>query len=119
MDNVQQQKVGQQVAEILDAEVNEFDDFTLARLKAARLNALEQGKSSGLLGRSNWLSRGALAGVLTVGFVALLQVSSPKSVTPASELALMAAMNPVLDEELELLEDLEFVAWLEQENLES
>ena len=107
------------VNEALDRDVAQLDEWTLAKLKAARLNAMAQAATP----RSKWrpLSwpQGMMASGVGLALVMMAVVNLNPESSPAgiSEQQLLAAMNPVLSEDMDLLEQLEFVAWLEQENL--
>ena len=87
-----------------------IDDATKRSLKAARLNALDQGNRSA---RPNWLAAPALAGVVMVISGVLFFGVTNDSGFPdaeAEDLALIAS-----EDELELFEELEFYAWLDDE----
>lgn len=106
-----QQKVNAE----LDKSIDQLDELTLAKIKAARLTALEQAN------RKSWwqklsLTQGLVATSFSIFLVAVLIIPL-KTNQDNDDLALMAAMNPVLAEEPEMLSDLEFLAWLEQEQL--
>lgn len=99
----------------LDKSVESLNELTLAKIKSARLKVIEQAQNK------HWwqkitIKSGVLATAMSVCLVALLVMPSGEHQQDA-ELALMAAMNPVLAEEPEMLSDLEFLAWLEQEQL--
>ena len=99
----------------LDKSVDSLDELTLAKIKSARFKAIEQALSKHWWQKVSVKSR-VLATAMSVSLVVLLVMPSGKD-QQHSELALMAAMNPVLAEEPEMLSDLEFLAWLEQEQL--
>lgn len=109
----------QQLQNKVNAELNEsveqLDGLTLAKIKAARLNALEQAKSKGWWQKLT-LTHGVVATSFSLLLVTILIIPL-KTDQDNDDLALMAAMNPVLAEEPEMLSDLEFLAWLEQEQL--
>lgn len=92
----------------LDEQDEQLDELTLAKLKAARLQALAQQKQS--KSPVSWM----LAGAFSVALVAVIWVKQP--VTPEA-LSPLAALDTVMTEETEMLEQLEFLAWLEQEEL--
>ena len=110
-----EQQLQSKVNAELDNSVANLDELTLAKIKSARLRALEQGQN-----RYWWQKLSLRQGVVATSFslfvVALLLVPLTTS-QQDDELALLAAMNPVLTEEPEMLSDLEFLAWLEQEQL--
>jgi hypothetical protein len=117
-----QQSLQDKVNAELDQSVAQLDDLTLAKIKAARLNALgNANKPSFWRSISRVLSpkQGALALCfsLLMVLVFVAPFSEQTELTLEPELALMAAMNPVLAEEPEMLSELEFLAWLEQEQL--
>ena len=109
-------QIQQKVNQALDAEVAQMDELTLAKLKAARLKAIELGQSQPWW-RKFSLSQGVMATSFSLFMVFILvnPLQQSPSLSAVSELQLMAAMNPVLSEDTEMLEQLEFVAWLEQE----
>ncbi len=112
----QQAELQAQVNQALDKDIANLDGFTEARIQAARLNALANANQ-------HWwqkltLPQGLAASALSVAAVVAI-VNPLQSENPAngiiSEEQLMASLNPVLVEDPEMLEQLEFVAWLEQE----
>ena len=110
-----EQKLQNKVNAELNQSVAQLDELTLAKIKAARLTALEQAN------KLTWwqklgFKQGALATSFSLLLVAVL-VAPISGNKETDELALMAAMNPVLAEEPEMLSDLAFLAWLEQEQL--
>ena len=110
------EQVQKHVNQALDQQIENMDSFTEARIKAARLNALAAKPSSWW--RNISLPQGIAASALSVFVVALVLnpfESADQGVLELSESQLMAAMNPVLTEDPEMLEQLEFMAWLEQE----
>jgi len=111
-----EQHVQQRVNHALNDDIAQLDELTLAKLKAARVKALEQQKALPWWRNLN-VSQGVLATSfsLFMVFVLVKPLQQSPDVTAVSELQLMAAMNPVLSEDTEMLEQLEFVAWLEQE----
>lgn len=110
-----EQQLHNKVNADLDESVANLDELTLAKIKSARLTALEQAQSK-LWWQKISLKQGLLATSMSLCLVALLIVPSGQE-PQDNELALMAAMNPVLTEEPEMLSDLEFLAWLDQEQL--
>ena len=96
----------------LDESVEHLDANTLSRLNQARQKALSQKESSPPV-NIHWIPAGALAALSITVIVGSLILSSPESsLTNLDEAEFMAT-----NEEIELVEDLEFVAWLiEQEN---
>ena len=105
----------ERVNRALDDSVEQLDELTTAKIKAARIKALER------VNQVPWwrkitLGQGAFATAFSLVLAALLIIPL-KSNQDNDDLALMAAMNPVLAEAPEMLSDLEFLAWLEQEQL--
>ena len=95
------------VRQTLDHSVTELDAVTLARLRAARLTAL-QGRHKPPI----WQNRLALATAMSVVLVAgvwVLQKPMEQDL-PLDDLQLLTAK-----EDLELYRDLEFYQWLEQQ----
>lgn len=111
----------------LDNKVANLDELTKAKLSAARLNALaKSGKQS--FGLVSWFKQmtqnlgvtGSLATSFSVLAIVFVMVKSPSNESMSGnqldeELALMAMMTPELTEDPDMLEQLEFIAWLEQE----
>ena len=94
----------------LDRSVEELDALPLARLKAARLAALDSPRQ-----QANWFSRQRMVmatamSTLLVVSVWLLQ-SPEKGKLPMDDLPLLTA-----SEDFELYRDLEFYQWLEHES---
>jgi len=113
-----EKQVQQRVNRALDDELLDLDPLTQAKLQVARLNALEQTKKTAWWQRIN-LSQGVLATSFSLFMVFILvkPFGGEKTMPGISEAQLLAAMNPVLSEDVEMLEQLEFVAWLEQESM--
>ncbi len=89
----------------LDDSVDNLDAATLSRLNQARQQALETRSQQ----RTNWLMATAFASVLLV--VGSVMLSNTTTHTP-DEAAYIADID-----DLELIDDLEFVSWLaEQDN---
>ncbi|MCB1634921.1 MAG: hypothetical protein KDI51_10060 [Xanthomonadales bacterium] len=98
--------------QLLDDSLNDFDAATLSRLNQARQRALSQ-----LDTRRRWAWWQPLTGVaLAAALVIALLPRQPQTLPATSvsvgefDLALLSE-----SEDLELLENLEFYAWLEQE----
>lgn len=88
----------------LDRSARELDELTVARLRAARLQAVAARP------RRRWLAAAGLgAGALAAGVVAFLLVATPAAppVTGLEQLELLSE-NDALD----LYKDLEFYRWL-------
>lgn len=105
MSEHEQQQFVKQVRQRLDASLQELDGPTLARLRAARRQALEQRRA-----RPVWVNRMALATamscVLTLGVWWVQRPVVPD--LPMEDLAVLTATD-----DLELYRDLEFYQWLE------
>jgi hypothetical protein len=104
----------EQILAALDERAASLDAATLARLAAARRAAVARRRSAWGLGGRRWQTVGglALAASLVFGLSLWLHgpLQGPASPSPA-ELELLAE-----DEDLELLDRLEFYRWLEQES---
>ena len=100
------------VVESLDNSIEHLDANTLSRLNQARHRALAQAGKPRLF-NSQWLKAGAFAVLLVTVINGWLLISTPdiqQLDTDAFELI-------VANEDFELLQDLDFVAWMiEQEN---
>ena len=95
----------------LNESVEHLDASTLSRLNQARQKALSQENNRPVINIS-WIPAGALT-ALSIAIVVGLLLSSPEPALNNLDEAEFMASN----EEIELMEDLEFVAWLiEQEN---
>ncbi len=91
----------------LGESVEHLDANTLSRLNQARQKALSQEKSS-LFDNITWIPAGAVAALSITIVVGSLFLFSPEpSFNNLDEAEFMAG-----NEEIELMEDLEFVAWL-------
>lgn len=110
---------------LLDAEAAAIDAATLSRLNRARQAALDAGLKSRARRESRWML--ALPAVAcAVLAVWLLPAAPPPSVEPGTELAELEALlvQPVAgdgellasDAPLELIDDWEFYAWLDQQS---
>ena len=112
-----EKELQRRVNQALDRELENLDELTAAKLKRARLNALAHRPAQ----KPWWQSFGLPQGLAASGVSLALVFALVKPFTPAdaglspTELQLMAVMNPVLSEEPEMLQELEFIAWLEQE----
>ena len=93
--------------DLLDENVDRLDAATLSKLHQARNQALESaGKRSGLPAYSGWVGAGAMAASLAVGVVYFNQQPPPLPAIHEDPIQQAAA------EEIELMDDLDFVAWL-------
>lgn len=112
-----EQQLQQQVNAELETSLQQLDELTLSKIKAARLKALAQQPKSPWW--SSLLAKQAGAAVFCSALVAAVVLQPETKVELDSELALLAAMNPVLSEDPEILQDLDFLLWLEQQQFES
>lgn len=100
--------------ELYDAGVAGLDGATRSRLAQARARALESARQRRpfVPGRW-WLPAGAVAAAV---LAAVLVLEAPQAPAPAVELTALGDLDILLgDEDLELLEELEFYAWLEEQ----
>jgi hypothetical protein len=93
----------EKVKQQLDQHAEAVDDVTAARLGAARRSALE--KQS--LHRYHWMPLGSVAAAAAVIVVSFMLMQQPE--TRHVELDFWAA-----GDDLELIEELDFYAWLEE-----
>ncbi len=105
---------------LLDESVDSLDAATLSRLNQARQKALETGR---LNVRSSNLFSGNRTGVVIASFAAAAMVILLWMATPQHQPELLALQYEdidmlIADADLELLEDLEFVSWLLEENMQ-
>jgi hypothetical protein len=104
----------------LDEEVASCDAALLSRLNRARQQALDQGLSGRRRAvHSPWLGWAAAASLL----LAVLLAPWPPAGGPAPTVNTAAAVGEDLDlllaaDEIEVIEDLEFYAWLQQQSLD-
>ncbi len=105
----------QQSKKQLDDSVDALDAATLSRLNQARQKALDTPRSTLFFGNRTGV---VFASFAVAAFVALLWIATPSQ--PPATLAQQYEDIDMLtaDADLELLEDLEFVSWLLEENLE-
>lgn len=113
----QQSDLTQRVSQSLDNDIAQIDELTLAKLKSARLNALEKGKVNNQSWPSRLLSgQGMMASAAAILIVVLAVNRNSPELSGQSDL-MTAFMNPVLQEDPDMLAELEFVTWLEMERL--
>jgi len=105
----------------LDQSVDEIDGATLSRLRQARYAAIQQQQRRQPL----WMSRPALASAFSVSALALVVVlmttHSGSEVTPLiandDSVEQMDDLNLLANsEDLDLVQDMEFYEWLEQQD---
>jgi len=95
--------------DLLDEHVDKLDAATLSKLHQARNQAVEsvsQRAGKKLPAYSGWAGAGAMAASLMVGVVYFNQQPPPLPAIYADPIQQAAA------EEIELMDDLDFVAWL-------
>ena len=101
----------QKLGEILDRQV--VDDDTRAALSRARNSALDAGTRLHSR-RPRWIPAAAVAALLLVGIgVALLYPELNQPPMPAATFDDLVVIDS--EDDLELLEELEFYVWLEQQ----
>jgi hypothetical protein len=128
--NREERELAEQASKKLRASVDQLDAATLSRLNQARQRALEE-----LPGRHRYLPvrwlvpTASLAGAAVVAML-LLQPSAPIGVDPTAIGSMTIAADILNDQsvdfellmaedDLEMIEDLEFFAWLTTEELEA
>lgn len=94
----------EQVKRQLDADAEGLDALTLARLRAARLRALDQAPRRW----SFWLPVFGTATVAVLALVVMLWPATSDLRTPLDDWDIVAAQEP-----LDLIDDYEFYEWLE------
>lgn len=95
------------VKDLLDEHVDGLDAATLSKLHRARNEALAlAAKRTGFSAYSGWLGAGAMAASLVAGVVYFNQQPPPLPAIYEDPVQQAAA------EEVELMDDLDFVAWL-------
>lgn len=106
----QESRFAAQVVKTLD---QPLDENTLARLQAAREAAVQAAATSSGTSLRPWLAGGSVGGAMAAGvaLVFLLQAPSIDPLPALSDSELAAAA------ELELLESLDMLAWLDEEML--
>ena len=107
-----------QVRGQLDLDVRDLDAATASRLNRARQTALD----AGLRRRRAWWLPFALATATAVLLALAVTLRSPDATLQAPTLAAPAAADDFEllagGEDLEMIENLEFYAWLEQQSLD-
>ena len=108
MSQDKQQEFVNKARQTLDQSVAELDTVTLARLKAARLTALEARDKQAL-----WQNKLVLASVMSVTLVAGIWLIQKPVATdfPMDDMQILTS-----NDELELFRDLEFYQWLAYQN---
>ena len=93
-----------QVKQHLDQQADQLDELTAARLKAARLNALEAAPRA----RKFWVPAFGTATAAAVMLAVLLWQTPSDIPGPFEELDIIAS-----GEDMELIEELDFYDWLD------
>ena len=94
----------EQVKQQLDQQADQLDELTAAKLKAARLRALEAASRP----RKLWVPAFGTATAAAVMLAVLLWQSPSELPGPFEELDIIAS-----GEDLELIEDMDFYDWLD------
>lgn len=104
MNQVQHEELEQQIGQTLEQQAGELDELTRARLRAARLRALDELPPQQVWWQSLWarLSLAAAASACAVLLAVSLQSTAPPSETLA------------LAEDAALIADLDLLLWLEE-----
>jgi len=99
------------ISDSLDRSIEHLDAATLSRLGRARRNALADGQRRG--GGLPWLSASALAAIAIAILASRLLLTSPDTLNDDMPIASIDdAEFIVVSEDIELLENLDFVAWM-------
>lgn len=101
-------------AELLDESVDRLDGATLSKLHQARSRALEAKPKSAWWGWQAWTG----AGAVTASVALVVVLVQPVQQTPALPAIYEDPVQQATAEELELMDDLDFVAWLVLEESE-
>lgn len=104
----------QKTKQALDDSAEQLDSRTVEQLNAVRRNALQQAEQTPIpVNKSRWFVWGPVGGLVTAAGVAALLVANP-AVSPQQHMNDMELLTS--EEDMALMEDIEFVAWLmEQE----
>ncbi len=104
MTDEREQRFVEQVRKHLDAQTGELDELTLARLRAARLRALDTAPKRRLV----WLPVAATATLAALVLAVMLRPAAPDLQSPLEDFDIVAAQEP-----LDLIDDYEFYEWLD------
>lgn len=104
MTDKHEQSFVDQVKRHLDAEVGDLDELTVARLRAARLRALESAPRR----QPFWLPALGTATVAALVMTVMLWPAAPELQSPLDDWDIVAAQEP-----LDLIDEYEFYEWLE------
>lgn len=97
----------QRLRAALDAETDALDGLTVARLRAARMRALDRAGRRRAR-RERWVPAMAATAAIVIAFGFTLQRTGTESAPPAAEAFELLAAGA----DLELVEELEFYEWL-------
>jgi len=110
------QQLMQRSRQALDRTIEEMDAATLSRLNRIRHEALSQANNTTHRG---WLMAGALATACVLVIATGLALRGPTTTPEPIEVAVESPLDDLdllsSNEDLEMLADLEFYAWLETE----
>ena len=107
------EKLEQTAKRLFDESVDGLDAATLSRLNRGRQAALEAAGS----GRSQWILWAPATGVAAAAIVAVVMLNEPTvDVTDATATDLDIILG---EESIEMIEELEFYAWLDTVDLEA
>lgn len=111
MSDEQRDNFTQNVQQSLRDSENDIDELTLAKLHAARANAIDataQPKSR------NWSIPASLAAAFVLAFVTVIFTQNPNNELVGTDVALLEDIDVLSsNESLDLLENLEFYEWLD------
>lgn len=107
------EKLEQSAKRLFDESVDGLDAATLSRLNRGRQAAIEAASS----GRPQWMLWAPATGIAAAAVVALVMINEPTVDEIDSS---VADIDIILGEEsIEMIEELEFYAWLETVDLEA
>lgn len=108
----------------LDEELEQIDYVTKMKLSSSRQKAAaaynkahQKGVGIGVKSFFSKWQGTAAAGVFSLALLAVFIPATNDTLQSSDDMLMLAMFNPVLEEEPEMLEQLEFIAWLEQETL--
>ena len=111
--NESDEKLAARAKELFDESVDGLDGETLSRLNQGRHAALEAAKH----GRPDWVRWAPATGVAAAAVVAVVMLQEPGTdipEAPASDFEILLG-----EESIDMLEELEFYAWLDAADLEA
>lgn len=109
-DHSTEDKFTSKVRQVLDDSAGNLDELTLARLRAARANAVAIAEEK-LSGHSYWLPAVGFATLLVAVSVVLLSTFNNGEVMPGIEAEDLEMLSSI--DSLDLLDNMEFYEWLE------